>query len=188
MSTTTRITIAEYDRMVAAGKFENGMNPQRVELIDGELREMSPKYPPHANAVSILIEWTVENRPKDKVRIRIQDPIVIPFRDSEPEPDLVWADRKDYASSHPLPPEVLLLVEVAESSLDYDCGYKADLYAAAGIADYWVVNIPDSCVEVFRQPEGGKYRSHEEFKAGDEVHVLAFPQVKLPVSSLFPMS
>jgi Uma2 family endonuclease len=188
MSTKTRITVADYERMIAAGDFERGTNGQRVELIDGELREMSPIYPPHANAVSILEEWSFENRPKDKIRVRTQNPIVILDGDSVPEPDLVWAARRDYTSGHPEAPDVLLLIEVSDSSVAYDCGEKAEVYARAGFADYWVVNIPALCVEVFRQPEDGEYRSQVAFKTGDEIHLLAFPKIKLPVALLFPTS
>jgi Uma2 family endonuclease len=186
MSISTRITLDEYERMIVAGAFEGGLVRPRVELIDGELREMSPTHEPHADTVSILDEWSFENRPKDRVRVRVQSPICIPGRDSAPEPDLVWAVRKDYRATHPRPGDVLLLIEVAESSLAYDCGEKADLYASAGIADYWVVNIPDRRVEVFRQPRNGHYTSHVVLQAQDEVHPLAFPEVTLPVAMLFP--
>ncbi len=188
MSTATRITLADYDRMIAAGHFDAGMNHPRVELIDGELRDVSPIYPPHAIIVSVLTEWSIENRQKDKIWVRVQNPIVIPFRESSPEPDLVWAERKNYMSGHPEPSDILLLIEVADSSVAYDCGEKANLYAGAGIADYWVVNIPSSCIEVFRQPDGARYHSHQVLKAEDEVHPLAFPQITLPVALLFPKS
>ena len=186
MSTATRITLAEYDRMIAAGAFDGGLNRPRVELIDGELREMSPINSPHAITVSILNEWSFESRSKDKVWVRVQCPILIPARESAPEPDIAWVARKDYRLAHPGPGDILLVIEVAESSLDYDCGEKADLYAGAGIADYWVVNVRDCCVEVFRQPEGGRYLSHQVFKTPDAVHPLAFPAVVLPVMKLFP--
>lgn len=186
MSISTRITLAEYERMITAGAFDAGLNRLRVELIDGELREMSPINEPHAGAVSELNEWSFENRPKDKVRVRVQCPIAIPHRESAPEPDIAWVARKDYRA-HPNPDDILLLIEVAESSLAYDCGEKADLFASAGIADYWVVNIADRCVEVFRQPQNGRYVAHAVFKAQDEVHPLAFPDVTLPVARLFPV-
>src|SRR6185312_6222346 len=102
------------------------------------------------------------------------------------QPDLAWVARRDYSPGHPEHPDVFLVIEVADSSVLYDCGEKADLYASARIADYWVVNIPDRSVEVFRQPGDGRYRNHEVFKAGDEIHPLAFPLVTLPVSLLFP--
>jgi Uma2 family endonuclease len=186
MSISTRITLAEYARMVAAGAFEGSLVRPRIELIDGELREMSPINEPHAETVSILVEWSFQSPPKDKVRIRVQCPIYIPERESAPEPDIVWAARKEYRTTHPHPGDILLLVEAAESSLVYDCGEKADLYASAGIADYWVVNLVERCVEVFRQPQNGRYETHDVFKAQDQVRPLAFPDVTLPVAMLFP--
>ena len=184
MSISTRITLAEYERMIAAGAFDGGLNRLRVELMDGELREISPINEPHAGAVSILTEWSIESRSKDKVWVRVQSPISIPARESAPEPDIAWVARQDYRA-HPGPGDILLLIEVAESSLAYDCGEKADLYASAGIADYWVVNIAERSVEVFRQPQNGRYRSQEVFTAPDEVRPLAFPEVTLPVAMLF---
>ena len=121
--------------MIAEGEFEGGLSRSRIELIERELRKMSPIYPPHAICVSILTEWSVEMRPKDKVWVRVQNPIAISKRDSVPEPDIVWAERKDYGSGHPAPSDVLLVIEVADFSLAYDCGEKANLYASAGIAD-----------------------------------------------------
>ena len=187
MSISTRITLAEYERMIAAGAFDGGFNRPRIELIDGQLREMSPINEPHAHEVSILDEWSFESRTKDQVRVRVQAPIHIPERDSAPEPDMVWAVRQDYLAAHPCPADILLLIEVAESSLSYDCGEKADLYASAGIADYWVVNIVERCVEVFRQPLNGRYRAREVYKGQDEVHPLAFPEETLGVRMLFPV-
>ncbi|HEY2250603.1 MAG TPA: Uma2 family endonuclease, partial [Planctomycetaceae bacterium] len=75
---------------------------------------------------------------------------------------------------------------VSDSSLDFDRGNKANSYAAAGIADYWVVNIPERCVEVFRQPKAGAYSSHEVFTGPEKIHPLAFPQIALAVTMLFP--
>ncbi len=172
--------------MIAEGAFDGGPVRPRVELIDGELREMCPTQEPHADMVSIVDEWSFENRPKDRVRVRIQSPICIPNGDSAPEPDVVLADRKDYRTTHPRPADIRLLIEVAESSLAYDCGEKADLYAGAGISDYWVVNIPERRVEVFRQPQNRRFTSHVVLVGQDEVHPLAFPEVTMQVEMLFP--
>jgi Uma2 family endonuclease len=185
MSTATRITLAEYDRMIAAGAFEGGVTRPRIELIDGELREMSPIGSQHELAIAVLAEWSFENRSKERVWIWVQCSIAIPHRNSAPQPDLAWVARKDYSPGHPEHPDVFLVIEVADSTVLYDCGEKADLYASAGIADYWVVNIPDRCIEVFRNPEGGRYQSRIISKPGDEIHALAFPQVTLPVGLLF---
>jgi Uma2 family endonuclease len=147
---------------------------------------MSPIGPPHHSAVSELTEWSFEALPPRAVRVFVQGPIGIPALDSEPEPDIVWARRQDYRANHPRPGDVLLLIEVADTSLAHDRGPKAALYAEAGIADYWVVSLPDRCVEVRRDPEGSSYRSLTVFKPGEEAHPLAFPGAALPVARLFP--
>ena len=119
------------------------------------------------------------------MRVRVQNSIGIPKLDTAPEPDIAWVLRSDYSSGRPLGTDVLLIIEVADSSHEYDCGEKAEIYAAAGIADYWVVNIPDECVHVYRQPDRGRYRTLITFSNGDEIHPLAFPEIALPVSLLF---
>jgi Uma2 family endonuclease len=80
---------------------------------------------------------------------------------------------------------VLLVIEVSESSLAYDRGEKANLYAASGLKDYWVVNVNDSCIEVHRRPRSGEYRNIETFSTGQSVSPLAFPEITLKVESLF---
>ena len=79
-----------------------------------------------------------------------------------------------------------MIIEVSDSSLDYDTGKKAELFAAAGVADYWVVNIPERRVEVFRRPDGKRYADRQVFRAPEEIRPLAFPKVVLPVELLFP--
>jgi Uma2 family endonuclease len=186
MSTATRITVAEYDRMIADGKFEGGLTRPRVELIDGELREMSPIGSIHERLVARLVRWSCTNTAGDIVSVRPQSSIGIPDSDSVPEPDVVWAKEKDYGAGRPVGADILLVIEVSESSLAFGRGEKADMYASAGIADYWVVNIPGRCVEVFRQPEAGRYAVHEIIHASAGIHPLAFPEVALPVELLFP--
>ena len=186
MSTATRLTIADFDRMIEEGFFAPAPKRQRVELIEGELRQMSPIGPPHERLVDQLNRWSCANTPEGTVAVRIQESIGIPQLDSVPEPDVVWARERDHAAGRSLAGEVLLVIEVADSSLAYDRGKKADIYAAAAIADYWVVNVRDRCIEVFRQPEAGRYAIHEIVRAPDAVHPLAFPEVALPVGNLFP--
>jgi Uma2 family endonuclease len=119
------------------------------------------------------------------MRVRVHNSIGIPDQESTPEPDVVWVVRRDYSRGRPTAADVLLLIEVAESSLAYDAGEKADLYAATGIADYWVVNLPDRCIEVRREPVGGRYRSLKTHLGDDEVRPLAFPDAALKPGSLW---
>ena len=186
MSATTRISIADFDRMIAEGCFAPNPKRQRIELIDGELRQMSPIGPAHEDVVDILAEWSLTHLPAETVRVRNQHSIGIPELESVPEPDIACVVKRSYAARRPQASDVFLIIEVSESSLGYDRGEKANLFAAAGIADYWVVNILDRCVEVFREPESSSYRSHEVFTAPSEIRPLAFPQVALPLAILFP--
>lgn len=184
MNVALRLTFDEYQRMIAAGAFDT-LRDRRIELIQGELRTMTPPGPDHSGAVDWITEWSVLSPPRGKVTVRVQNPIAIPELDSAPQPDVVWAKRHDYRDHHPLPHEILLLIEVADSSLDYDTGDKAELYAEAGIADYWVVNLPDRVIHVFRTPSADGYQDKTTIKFGEELRPLAIPAVKISVAELF---
>lgn len=188
MSTITRIALADYDRMIAEGYFAPGPQRHRIELIEGELCAMSPIGPVHERLVDILNEWSLTSLPPRAAWVRIQNSIGIPELDSAPEPDLCWVRRRDYSKGRPLAADILLVIEVAESSLAHDLGKKSSLFAAAEIADYWVVNISGECVEVFRKPEGTRYSERKTLRVPEHASPLAFPQVILPLELLFPTS
>jgi len=183
MSVALRISFDEYTQMVADGAFD-ALRDRRIELINGELRSMTPPGPDHSGTLSRLTDWSTEPPVKKRIEIRIQDPIAIPDLDSAPQPDVAWAKVRDYRDRHPLPNEVLLLIEVADSSLDSDCGEKAELYAAAGIQDYWVVSLPERLIHVFRKPQGGVFTERSTAGFGDEITPLAFPEYSLSVTKL----
>ena len=122
---------------------------------------------------------------RGQVRIRVQNPLVFLQIDSEPETDVVWAKHKGYSAGHPDAEDVLLLIEVADTSLDYVRVEKAEVYAATGIRDYWVVNLNDHSVEVRRDPKRGRYATINTYGAGDVVQPLAVPSASLSVDSLF---
>jgi Uma2 family endonuclease len=185
MSATLRLSIAEYDRLIEQAVLDTGRQ-RRIELIQGEVREMHAIGPPHEVAVDQLNEWSLDHVPRRKVWVRIQNSIGLPELESVPEPDVAWVARRDYRRRRPTGADVLLLMEVADSSLDYDRLVKGELYAAAGIKDYWIVNLVDSCVEVYRQPRRGRYVKTESFAGDQQVRPLAFPRLALPVSLLFP--
>jgi len=182
MSTIARLTVEQYDRMIAASILRED---QRVELIHGEIREMSPIGPDHETAVDKLTEWSIESLPKKKVWVRVQNSVGVPELDSAPQPDIVWVARRDYRSGRPTADDVLLIVEVAESSLRFDQGEKAELYAAAGVKDYWLVNLVDQSIEVRRNPSRGAYRELKVYSGRDKVSSLAFPKIALPVKLIF---
>lgn len=178
MSTIARFTLAEYDRMIQCGAFEIG-TPRRLELIRGEIREMSPPGPEHEVCVDWLNEWSGQHAPKRKVWVRVQNSIDIPGQETAPQPDLAWVQRRDYRRRRPSSADTLLVIEVSDSTLQYDRGEKAGLYAEGGVRDYWIVNIPDRVIEVYRDPQAGRYRSMTVYAGEEEVHPLAFPKVVL---------
>jgi Uma2 family endonuclease len=185
MSTTTRISLEQYDEMIRRGDFEP-REEHHVELIYGEITPMNPINPPHDDAVEELNAWSFEVLPPKAVRVRVQGAFGIPILDSVPQPDLAWLRWNRYTKQRPTPADVLLVIEVADSSLPKDRGVKARLYAEAGIADYWIVNLPERSVEVRREPQGSSYRSLVVLRPGDEVRPLAFPQIALDIARLFP--
>jgi len=162
-------SIDEYERMIAAGVFEEDA---RIELIRGEIVDMSPINPPHEACVRRLTMFFAKHF-GETVIVSVQCSIRLPGG-SLPEPDvaiLKWQD-DFYSARRVMPEDVLLLIEVAESSLDYDRGEKLKMYAEVGIPHYWVVNITERVVEVYAQPEGGTYTQGHRARSGE---TLALP-------------
>lgn len=184
MSTAQKVTYDQFLKMAERGDFD-GENCRRVELIEGEILDMSPTGNPHEALTERLTVWSVRSLPPDLVCVRIQMSIGLPELDSVPEPDVAWVSRQSYINSKPGPANVLLLIEVSDSSVRFDRGRKSNLYASAGIADYWVINVPKQQVEVRRNPKGGRYSTIETFARGDVAHPLSFPDVALDVDVLF---
>ena len=178
------ITLAMYDRMIAAGVFDpSEMHP--LELIGGELHMMSPIDDRHADAVDWLVRWSMHAVDRQPLAVRAQNPLSIPGSESAPQPDLAWVTLRRYADRRPLPEEVSLLIEVADTSLEFDTTVKAALYAAAGIADYWVVDLVSRGVIVFREPRSGGYESRSTHRGEELVRPLALPEAALSPAELF---
>jgi Uma2 family endonuclease len=163
----------EYDRLVLLGTFEG----ERIELLNGELRRMSPVGPPHASTVDRLMELLVLTL-AGRARVRAQSSFAAGEL-SEPEPDLSVLPRRDYDTSHPF--EAHLIVEVSDSSLAHDRGVKAGLYATCGVPEYWIVNLVDRVVEVHREPRAGGYRHISVHTKGARLRLLNFPDVEIGV-------
>lgn len=178
---THRWSREEYERMVSAGVFHP---EEQLELIDGEVFEMTPQSSRHATVVSLTAE-TLRPIFAQGYIIRIQLPLALD-PGSEPEPDIavVPGSPRDYLDAHP--DAALLIVEVADSSLGHDRELKTGLYARNGIPEYWIVNLVDSCLEVYRDPEGGRYSSHTILHGDDSVSLLSGPDASIPVSELLP--
>jgi Uma2 family endonuclease len=135
--------------------------------------------------VDQLEDWSHEILRGKPVRIRIQNSIRLPSVDMLPEPDVAWVVRRRYSGRQPGPADIHLLIEAAETSLDYDLGEKAELYAAAGVRDYWVVDLINRRVVVHRDPDADGYRTVQALSGDSEVRPLAFPVVVLRPASLW---
>jgi Uma2 family endonuclease len=176
-------TVNEYRRMTETGILDPD---ERVELIDGQIVSMSAKNPPHA-ATNLCAADYLRNLLAGLALIRIQDPVTL-NANSEPEPDIavVQIDPRLYQDFHPAPGNILLLVEVADTTLETDRNRKARAYAKAGIADYWILDVNRRQVYVFREPVGENYRQETIFDEDGILSMLAFPEIEIQVGRLFP--
>ena len=185
---TKRWTRLEYERLIDLAVFGPG---ERLELLGGQLLVREPQGRPHATGIRLVARalravfgsgWSIE----------AQLPVALD-EESEPEPDIavVVGEPRDYLGAHPSHPA--LVVEVALASLALDRGEKASLYARAGVADYWIVNLVDHVLEVYREPVadpdaayGWRYVLIASLRGGDSVAPVALPGAAIPVSDLLP--
>jgi Uma2 family endonuclease len=176
-----QFSVDEFHRMIEAGILGK---EDRVELLEGWLVAKMVHNPKHDSTVAAMHE-AVQNRLPRGWHIRVQSAITT--QDSEPEPDLVVASGSalGYASAHPGPADIALVVEIADSTLRLDRGLKLRLDARAGIKTYWIVNLPDRCVEVYADPAGPvadpEYRDRK-IVAG--TMMLSLPSVLQPTSEI----
>lgn len=175
-------TIDEYHRMAEAGILGED---ERVELIEGEIVQMAPIGARHIGCVINLNRLFV-TRLGGRAVISPQNPVVIPPR-SEPQPDLVLLRRRavSYSQERPAVDDVLLAVEVADTTVRFDRLVKARLYARAGIPEFWLCLAADGGVEVHRGPGSEGYSAMTLYGPGQDVSPLAFPDVSFPVSDFF---
>lgn len=178
------ITLAMYDRMIAAGVFDP-TDGRSLELIGGDLHMMSPIGDRHADAVAYLTRWSSQQVDPATTLVWVQNPLAIPGSQSAPQPDVAWVRLRRYADRRPQPEEVSLLIEVADTSLEFDTTVKAALYAAAGILDYWVVDLASNAVIVLRDPRGGRYETRSTHRGDEAVRPLARPEASLLPRELF---
>lgn len=184
---TRRWTRQEYDRLIEIGLLQED---DPIELIEGRLVVAEPQHDPHARAVELVAE-ALPLALGRRWRIRVQLPLAL-GPDSEPEPDVsvVRGTPRDAPSGHPT--TAALVVEVADSSLRLDRGPKARVYARAGIADYWIVNLIDRVLEVHREPSGPRpggqsaYAAVHTLDADAIIAPLAAPPARIAVADLLP--
>jgi Uma2 family endonuclease len=176
----------EYDRLVSAGMFHPD---ERLELIEGEILQQSPQGSVHATAVT-LVENALRKVFGTNYVVRVQMPLALEA-DSEPEADvaIVVGSPRDYRHEHPHTAE--LIVEVADSTLAYDRERKMKIYAHAGIPEYWILNLLDHQLEIYRQPTFKQasapfYQEHMILTAIESVSTLRYPQHSISVAELTP--
>ena len=178
-----RWTVQDYHRMGELGLFDTD---EHTELLAGQITLTAPKGTPHVTALHLLVH-TLRVRLEERALVRTQDPIQLDDF-SEPEPDLavVQGTILDYAEQHPRPDQVYLVVEVADSTLRQDCEVKAKLYAQAGIADYWVLDLKHRQIHLFRAPTATGYTQHLILTEPNQISPLAFSDVSLSLSDILP--
>ena len=176
-----RLSRVEYDRAVEAGAFEPDA---RLELIDGNLNAMTPEGVSHTIGMDLAADGLRRVFGRG-FYVRIQHPLAADDY-SEPEPDVavVRGAIRDYGKGHPT--SAVLVVEVSNESLRYDRTVKQHLYARCGIPEYWILALPEACLEVYRDPAGDGYRRVTHHAAGDKVAPLARPAAQIAVDDLLP--
>lgn len=173
--------VGEYYRMAEAGILTED---DRVELIEGEIVEMSPVGSRHAGCVKRL-NALLSQRVAPVAVVSVQDPIRLDDY-SEPEPDIALLRLREdfYSREHPTPSDVLLVIEVAETSDYYDREVKVPLYAKAGIAEVWLVALPTNTVRQFAQPVNGLYQFQQDFEQGQTIKSMMLPELSLPIDEI----
>ena len=176
-----RLNVSQYHQMSEAGIFSEN---DKVELINGEIIEMSPIGRRHTACVNRL-NSVFSQLLGNKVIIAVQNPIILNNL-SEPEPDIALLQpRADfYESGHPQPQDIFLLIEVADSSLEYDRDVKIPLYASSGITEVWLVDIYQQVIIVYRYPSENGYRDIQTLSRGEKLSISAFPENNLFVDDI----
>lgn len=174
-------TVAEYERM---GQFGIFSEDDRVELVCGEIIEMSPIGERHAACVAILAQL-ITLRLQRSALVWVQNPLRLDEY-SEPQPDLAVLKPRatHYRTSKPTPDDVLVVIEVSDSTLEYDRKVKLPLYAGAGIPEAWLVNLPEECIEVYSDPAGGEYQTARSYARGRKLQSHTLASLRTSVSTV----
>ncbi len=185
MSIASKITGAEFDSMVERGAFD-GLGPRKIELIRGELRFSNPAGPIHDDYIEYLTRWSIDNTASSEMCVRVQCGFVCD--DNRPEPDVLWLSPKRYGRTRPTAKDVMLLIEVADSSLATDLQEKAAVYAEAGIMEYWVVDVPASRIHVMTQSDGKHFRNIQVVVPPNMLAPRCRPTANLNTANLFEVT
>lgn len=177
-----KFTVQQYYLMHEAGVFAEG---DRYELINGEIRVMSPIGKKHAVCVAKATK-NFERKLGDQTIIWTQNPILL-SNYFQPQPDLAILKWRDdfYAEALPTPDDILLIIEVADSTIAYDREVKSLLYATNGIPEMWVFDVNKKIVEGYSQPSASGYKRMQRYEQGDTLSPLAFPEIIFNWSELF---
>lgn len=176
-----RFSVEEYDRLGDVGFFQAD---DRVELLDGEIFIMSPIGLRHMLATTWIAEWFSDRR-NGRYAVSSSNPVQL-HDHSEPQPDIALVPRVRQLRRKYPPEDLFLLVEVSDSSLGFDRTRKLKAYAQAGVREYWIVNLDEDVVEVFREAKGEKYAVALRFALGESVAPLAFEDIQVPVADIIP--
>jgi len=178
----TRISTDRYHLMVAKGVLTKY---DRIELIEGEMFDMAPMGTRHSAITSRLHEMFVLATARSATVVSGGPVVLGEF--SEPQPDLMLLKRRAdfYSGAHPLAADVLLLIEVSDSSLAFDQSVKLNLYARYGISEYWVIDVEGRRIVTYREPAAAGYGRALDFTAPDAVTPQAFPDLKIAVGEIF---
>jgi Uma2 family endonuclease len=174
-------TVDEYYRMAEAGILHED---SRVELIEGEIIQMSPIGIRHASCVSRAIKLFI-TKLGDRIWLSPQNPVRL-SNITEPQPDiLLLKPRADfYGSKHPVAEDTCLVFEVSDTTLRYDRDVKLSLYAESGVPEVWIEDLQLNQILVYRKPKGKRYLTSLEFRLGEEVSLAAFPEISFTVDDL----
>ena len=180
--TTRKFTVDEYHTMIQSGILHED---DRVELLEGEIVEMSPISSKHAGCLKRLVEFFSILLVHKKAHLGVQDPVSI-SKTSEPQPDLSLLKYRKmaYSDRHPRPDEIYLLIEISESSRSTDREIKLPLYAKEKIREVWLVDLINEVVERYLEPKGGAYQRIEKYVSGQEISPQAFPDFRLAVKDI----
>jgi Uma2 family endonuclease len=179
MKTLAKWTIDDYHRMIEAGILEN----RRVELLEGEILEMTPEEPVHKYYEEELADY-LRSCLVNQALIREVAPITL--QNSEPEPDIsiVKLPRENYLTRHPGVEDIFWVIEVSDFTLTKDLDTKRKIYAVAGIKEYWVIDVKNKQLIIFRSPQDGDYLFKQDISQGN-IQPLAFPNINVSVDRLF---